>query len=142
MRAPEASAVPLEDTEPAGEAEVAESAVQQMPAIRAEDFPVLEDGSDQEIVDIFLDEATEEFTKISIAVPAWVTKPENTDLIAELQRSFHTLKGSGRMAGAMRIGEFCWIVELVFTRLTDGIIEQSASLFRFMSSVPEVLSRS
>ena len=65
----------------------------------------------------------------------------NGDLIAELQRSFHTLKGSGRMAGAMRIGEFCWIVGLVFTRLTDGIIGQSAGMYRFMGRVPDTLSQ-
>ncbi|MGB5261066.1 MAG: Hpt domain-containing protein [Gammaproteobacteria bacterium] len=145
----ESSASPVDDTAYTGDSRVAEPAVEaalppgveQMPVVIAANFPVLDAGADEEIVDIFLEEATEEFDKISISVPAWITQPENTDLIAELQRSFHTMKGSGRMAGAMRIGEFCWMVELVFTRLTDGIIEQSASLFRFMGRVPETLSQ-
>ncbi|MBT8116194.1 MAG: Hpt domain-containing protein [Gammaproteobacteria bacterium] len=115
--------------------------IEQLPAVVAENFPVLGDDADQEIVDIFLEEATDEFDRISVSIPAWITQPENRDLIAELQRSFHTMKGSGRMAGAMRIGEFCWIVELVFTRLTDGVIQQSASMFRVMGRVPEVLSQ-
>ncbi|NNJ93288.1 MAG: response regulator [Halobacteria archaeon] len=126
--------------ETAGPAEAAPG-IEQLPVVVAENFPVLGDDADQEIVDIFLEEATDEFNKISVSIPAWITQPENRDLIAELQRSFHTMKGSGRMAGAMRIGEFCWIVELVFTRLTDGVIQQSASMFRFMGRVPEVLSQ-
>lgn len=37
-----------------------------------------------------------------------------------IRRSFHTLKGSGRLAGALRLGEFAWVVESFLNRLLEG----------------------
>ncbi|MBT8121601.1 MAG: Hpt domain-containing protein, partial [Gammaproteobacteria bacterium] len=135
--------VPVEEPVAVEAAEPADTmpAVEQIPVSVATDFAVLSEDADEEIVEIFLEEAGEEFDKISVAIPAWVAKPASADLTSELRRSFHTLKGSGRMAGAMRIGEFAWIVELLFSRLHEGQIQQSAGLFTFMVKVPETLSR-
>ena len=37
--------------------------------------------------------------------------PDDMETLITVRRSFHTLKGSGRMVGAERIGEYCWTVE-------------------------------
>ena len=135
--------VPAGKSAASATAETAEAMpdVEQIAVARMADFAVLSADADEEIVEIFLEEAGEELEKISIAIPAWVAKPASADMTSELCRSFHTLKGSGRMAGAMRIGEFAWIVELLFNRLHEGQIQQSAGLFTFMVKVPDTLSR-
>ena len=47
---------------------------------------------------------------VAESLPKWVAEPANQDELATVRRAFHTLKGSGRMAGAMMFGEFAWTV--------------------------------
>ncbi len=98
--------------------------------------PVLAEDADPEIVEIFLDEAAEELVTLRIAISSWVARPEDTDLLVDVRRSFHTLKGSGRMAGAMRIGELAWQVEVLMNRLLDGVLEHSPAMSIFLTRVP------
>ena len=75
------------------------------------DLPVLSHEADAEIVEIFLEEAAEEIAVIAAAIPAWLEHPDTEDALDSLRRSLHTMKGSGRMAGAMVVGEFSWCLE-------------------------------
>ncbi len=136
--APVEAAMSMETAEESAESE---PAIEQMEAINAADFPVLTEDADPEIVEVFLEEAAEVFKTISVTIPVWVAKPGDRDVLNELRLSFHMLKGSGRMAGAMRIGEFCLIIETLFNKLMDDAIKQSASLFTFIGGVPEVLTQ-
>src|SRR6185436_19023229 len=71
---------------------------------------VEEDRSDPEIVEVFIDEAKEEIANIARNLPVWVLDRENSEALIATRRSFHTLKGSGRMVGAQLIGEFSWSI--------------------------------
>ena len=42
-----------------------------------------------------------------------------------MRRSFHTLKGSGRMVGAQLLGEFCWSVENLLNRIIDKTLART-----------------
>ena len=66
---------------------------------------IIRDDLDEQLLPIFLEEAHELFPKLGEQLRAWRTAPENQEISQSLQRSLHTLKGSARMAGAMRLGE-------------------------------------
>lgn len=75
---------------------------------------------DPEILDIFLEEAAEAIGTLREHFPSWQTNPADFDALTVIRRAFHTLKGSGRMAGALRLGEFSWAVESFLNRLLDA----------------------
>lgn len=69
------------------------------------------DEVDEQLLPIFLEEAHELYPQIGSTLRAWREQPEDAQLGRNLQRSLHTLKGSARMAGAMRLGELTHRVE-------------------------------
>ncbi|WP_024327611.1 Hpt domain-containing protein [Thioalkalivibrio sp. AKL19] len=75
---------------------------------------------DPEILEIFLEEADEEVASLRQQFPLWQANPADLDSLSVIRRSFHTLKGSGRLAGALRLGEFAWAVESFLNRLLDS----------------------
>ncbi|WP_018880875.1 Hpt domain-containing protein [Thioalkalivibrio sp. ALE30] len=75
---------------------------------------------DPEILEIFLEEADEEVASLTQHFPLWQSNPADLDTLSVIRRSFHTLKGSGRLAGALRLGEFAWAVESFLNRLLDS----------------------
>ncbi|MFO7953420.1 MAG: Hpt domain-containing protein [Thioalkalivibrio sp.] len=75
---------------------------------------------DPEILEIFLEEADEEVASLRQQFPLWQASPADLDSLSVIRRSFHTLKGSGRLAGALRLGEFAWAVESFLNRLLDS----------------------
>ncbi|MCK5639345.1 MAG: Hpt domain-containing protein, partial [Gammaproteobacteria bacterium] len=56
---------------------------------------------DAEILEIFDEEAQEAFHTISELLPRWKDNSSDEEALTELRRAFHTLKGSGRLVGAM-----------------------------------------
>jgi chemosensory pili system protein ChpA (sensor histidine kinase/response regulator) len=123
-------------------AEAAAPAVAGMPvsADPVEEQPVLAADADPEIVEIFLEEATEEYASIAQGLPAWIGSPDNRDELEGIRRSFHTLKGSGRVAGALRTGEFAWAIENLLNHIIDGSIEVGADQLALLGQVPDALS--
>jgi len=50
-----------------------------------------------------------------------------------VRRSFHTLKGSGRLVGATDIGEFAWAVENLLNRVIEGICPITRAILGFVT---------
>ncbi len=69
------------------------------------------DEVDEQLLPIFLEEAHELYPQIGSTLRAWREHPSDAQLGRNLQRNLHTLKGSARMAGAMRLGELTHRVE-------------------------------
>ncbi len=82
--------------------------------------PVLAEDGDPEILAIFLEEAEEELGSLRTQVPRWVQDREDREALGTIRRSFHTLKGSGRLSGALRVGEFAWALESLLNRVLEG----------------------
>ncbi|MDX2428688.1 MAG: Hpt domain-containing protein [Xanthomonadales bacterium] len=78
---------------------------------------------DPELLDVFLEEYETVTSMLAERIPQWVTHQENTELLAEIRRGFHTLKGSGRMVGANELGDFAWHIEELLNHLLEGSIE-------------------
>ncbi len=104
-----------------------------------DDFAVLSDDADPEIVEIFLEEAAEAVASIDALVPEWCKGRQDDAALEDIRRAFHTLKGSGRMAGAMRIGEFAWALENLLNRVADGSVTISDDLVDLLRGTSERL---
>ncbi len=104
--------------------------------------PSVAEGSevDDEIVEIFIEEAEEELQKIGDLLPRWSSNPGDLESLRELRRSFHTLKGSGRLVGATELGEFAWAFENMLNQILDGKFEPNATIFDMLAQTPEVLN--
>lgn len=74
---------------------------------------------DDEIVEIFLEEAEEVLEELTEAYSQLSSDSDNAQALSEVRRAYHTLKGSGRMAGAEHIGEAAWAIENMLNRVID-----------------------
>lgn len=74
---------------------------------------------DADIRDIFIEEVTEVIADLEDFLPIWQQDSQDLTPLTEVRRSFHTLKGSGRMVGAFSISEMAWSIENLLNRLLD-----------------------
>ena len=72
---------------------------------------------DPEFLALFIEEAREEVVSINRQFQLWDQNPADNEALVSVRRSFHTLKGSGRMVGAMLLGQFSWSVENLLNRI-------------------------
>ena len=76
-----------------------------------EDEIDLIDVLDPDLFPIFEEEALELFPQMGGALRQWTSRPSNTGARSEVLRGLHTLKGSARLAGALRLGELAHRME-------------------------------
>ena len=104
-----------------------------------------ENDIDDEILDIFFEEAEEEMETLAIQFPKWKANPEDEESLSIVRRSFHTLKGSGRMVGATEIGEFAWAFENTLNRVLDHTIPIGPGVIslieRALDALPHVIAQ-
>ena len=65
----------------------------------------LRDEIDTELLQVFLTEAAELMPSVATNLRGLESNPNDGELARDLMRKLHTVKGSARMAGAMRLGE-------------------------------------
>jgi chemosensory pili system protein ChpA (sensor histidine kinase/response regulator) len=70
-----------------------------------------QDSLDEDLLPIFQEEAQELMPQLGTALRQWVAYPDNLSARNEILRLLHTLKGSARLAGAMRLGEMAHRME-------------------------------
>ncbi|MBT9551003.1 MAG: Hpt domain-containing protein [Hydrogenophaga sp.] len=81
-----------------------------------DDIDVL-DTIDVDLFPIFAEEAQELLPQLGGALRQWMGRPDNTSARGEVLRNLHTLKGSARLAGALRLGEMAHRIETAVERL-------------------------
>lgn len=86
------------------------------------EVPVRMDEIDDEIIAVFLEEADEEISSIKSQLQIWKGDMASGDALHSLRRSFHTLKGSGRLVGATEIGEFAWSLENLLNHVLENTV--------------------
>ena len=59
--------------------------------------------------------------------------------LGSLRRSFHTLKGSGRMVGARLIAEFGWSIENLLNRIIDKTLSRTPGMMSLLRSAVAAL---
>jgi len=107
--------------------------------VEEERYIILSDDADEEILEIFIEEAMEELASLSEQVPIWSRDSSNDDALATVRRSFHTLKGSGRLIGAHLIGEFAWAFESMLNRVIEKTCPLTQEVFESLDEALAVL---
>lgn len=87
---------------------------------------------DPELLELFIEEAREEVASINRKLPVWQDAPDDMETLITVRRSFHTLKGSGRMVGAERIGEYSWSIENLLNRLINRTLVRTPPMVDFI----------
>ena len=77
-------------------------------------FAVADLEGDDEMLEIFLEEAREVLTEAHKASDDLARTPDDLSLPTLLRRAFHTLKGSSRMVGLKEFGEAAWVCEQLY----------------------------
>ena len=108
-------------------------------AKRQANTPVFEqrqvrDEIDAELLPIFLEEAEGLVPAAAESLRQWKTQPGDARAPSELRRVLHTIKGSSRMAGCMRLGELTHIMESRVIAVLEGGLTADASVFDTLES--------
>ncbi|GAA5007828.1 hypothetical protein GCM10023206_14070 [Acinetobacter puyangensis] len=90
---------------------------------------------DPEIREIFIEEVQEIIEFLDSVLPQWLDNPSNQIILTDIRRSYHTLKGSGRMAGALSSAELAWAVEEMLNRVMAGVISLNKDVQELVYSV-------
>ncbi|KFI23988.1 Hpt domain-containing protein [Nitrosococcus oceani] len=101
--------------------------------------PVYPKDVDPEIATYFIEEAQEEMLSIAKHFSQWRQDSSQQEALKTIRRSFHTLKGSGRLVGAIDIGELAWAIENMLNRIMEGTIEIKPAVFEIIEGAQQAL---
>ena len=111
-----------------------------VPEVRpAASTPVFErreiaDEIDEQLLPVFLEEAETLVPDGSVQLREWKTAPDDSEARNVLQRTLHTIKGSARMVGAMRLGELTHVMETRVIAVAEGQLVPDAHMFDTLES--------
>ncbi|NNF41050.1 MAG: hypothetical protein HKN64_06700, partial [Woeseiaceae bacterium] len=132
----------------ADDAEHEATAAPALQVVEVEPLPVVSPAAknlDPELLELFIEEAKEEIASTKRHLPGWINAPDDLETLITVRRSFHTLKGSGRMVGAERIGEYCWAVENLLNKLINRTLTRTPPMVDFIKTavdaVPELVEQ-
>ncbi len=96
--------------------------------------------ADKDVLEIFIEEAEEELEKINLNLEIWRADAANEDALIIIRRSFHTLKGGGRLVGAEIIGEYSWQLENVLNKVLDKTLAITSEVHDLVETALAVLN--
>ena len=118
----------------------AEPEAQAVPVLPSQaPMPMGDEAVDAELLEVFLMEAEEVIASVNDTIPLSRNDPGNQDHLITLRRSFHTLKGSGRMVGLVMFGNAAWAVEQVMNGWLADAKSGSEDLYALLEKASEVL---
>ncbi len=88
-------------------------------------LPLSDAAVDAELLEVFLEEAGEVLNNVAEQLQLCQQTPHDREALTTLRRSFHTLKGSGRMVGLNHLAQVAWAIEQLLNKLMQ--IEKSAT---------------
>ena len=90
---------------------------------------------DEEILEIFVEELEEIFETLDPLLQQWMQNNSQDDVLVNIRRYYHTLKGSGRMVGAKSSGELAWTVEDTLNRVIAKNLTLTTDVKRYVNTV-------
>ncbi|MGK2953800.1 MAG: Hpt domain-containing protein [Thiobacillus sp.] len=100
------------------------------------------DEIDQQLLPIFLEEAESLVPDASAQLRAWRAAPRDVAACDALRRTLHTIKGSARMVGAMRLGELTHMMESRVIAVIEGQLAASSDVFETLEEQADRLADS
>ena len=126
---PEPVAAPVETVpEPLAQEELTPTSPTSQNFEAGKDQRRIKDDVDRDLLPIFIDEAKEIVPLVSEGLRRWKDTPTDHAPVAEIARHLHTLKGSARMTGLMRLGELAHVLETRILAM-DGTPTPEPALF-------------
>lgn len=95
---------------------------------------------DAELLSIFLEEANEVLATLGETLPVAERDPHDRESLTTIRRSFHTLKGSGRMVGLNDLGETAWAVEQVMNSWLQQETDGTPALMQMLQEAQSVFA--
>jgi chemosensory pili system protein ChpA (sensor histidine kinase/response regulator) len=139
LRSRPAEAAPAAQPLPSVIESVREMAAASAPVRAPVPPPIGAVSGDSEFVHLFIEEARENVAQIGALFPQWEQNPLELEALRDVRRSFHTLKGSGRMVGALRLGEFAWSIENLLNRVLSQTLTRSPEIVAVMHDAVALL---
>ncbi|MGA9851530.1 MAG: Hpt domain-containing protein [Gammaproteobacteria bacterium] len=96
---------------------------------------------DPDLAAIFFEEANELLESTDGTLHQWSQNRNNSELVMQLQRNLHTLKGGARMAGLSPMGDLSHEMETVLTDVVDGRIVVTTELVALLNRSVDRLHR-
>jgi chemosensory pili system protein ChpA (sensor histidine kinase/response regulator) len=107
------------------------------PVLAAE--PSFSDELDPDLLPVFLEEASDLFPQIGNGLRQWQQNPGDAAPAQQLLRTLHTVKGSARMAGAMRLGQHTHELETQIENMVHAGISAPAAFDELLASYDQAL---
>ncbi len=96
-------------------------------------------NDEDDLQDVFLEEATEVLETLRLNLEISQLHPTSREPLAVMRRGFHTLKGSSRMVGLTDIGEVAWNVERAMNKWLESGRLAAPALLKLISDARKVL---
>lgn len=96
-------------------------------------MPIMGNSKDNELLEIFLEEATDLIASLSSILRDWESDLQNFSKVAELKRDLHTLKGSARMVGQSQVGKLAHEMETFSEALVKAEIKIDRNTFELVN---------
>jgi chemosensory pili system protein ChpA (sensor histidine kinase/response regulator) len=97
------------------------------------------DDLDADLLPVFLEEATDLLPELGNGLRKWQSNPSDTNSAKGLLRILHTVKGSARMAGAMRLGQHTHDIETQIENMVHAGTSTPAAFDELMANYDHAL---
>ena len=97
-------------------------------------------GADREMLEIFLEEASEVLTTMESSIAQARNRAGDQDALINVRRAFHTLKGSARMVGLSAFGDCAWDLEQVMNHWLAQALPATPELLDLATDAREILA--
>ena len=95
---------------------------------------------DKDLLEVFREEASDVQKQLTSLIPRWQSSADRQlEILADIRRAFHTLKGSGRMVEANIIGELAWSIENMLNRLIEGTTTFTPDMVNLVARTNDML---
>jgi chemosensory pili system protein ChpA (sensor histidine kinase/response regulator) len=98
-------------------------------------------GPDHELLEIFLEEASDIIESASAALLRWRGEPQNSLEVENLLRDLHTLKGGARMVEITAIGDLTHELEFLYESVSAGTLQAGHALFALLQKGQDRLAQ-
>lgn len=97
--------------------------------------------SDPHIKEIFAEELQEEILGLKEWLPMLARNPNDRDTLYNVRKSFHSIKGSGRMVGAITLATMSWVIESTLNQVMDNKRPLSSTIVELIENGLEMFEK-
>ncbi|HEY0491708.1 MAG TPA: Hpt domain-containing protein [Telluria sp.] len=100
---------------------------------------LFDDEIDADLLPVFLEEASDLLPEIGQGLRQWQQNPQDTAAVQGVLRALHTVKGSARMAGAMRLGQHTHEIETQIENMVHAATSAPAAFDELMVNYDQAM---